>query len=392
MSLRSPAPVPTRNLAASPVGGALCLCVALLYGCAVVPVPWPQPQAAQSQLHAGDALKDFSGVIHIHTAPDSSDASGTLAKAIRVAQAQGLDYLLITEHNTLQGRERGREGRYGKLVVLIGEEISTPDGHLLALDVAQHVSRYQATSQIAAQIVQQGGFSIVAHPVWARKHWERWDLPELAGMEIYNVAHDVMEEHRLRLLLWWVLLPPEVLYQSVIDRPYDALRQWDELTATRRFVGIGGADAHEQRFLGLTIGPYEMLFRMVRTHLLAPALAPEDLYAALRQGHAYIALETERPAAGFRFLLRRDGRAIGLMGDELPWEQGMELVAEVPAPARIMLWRDGQVIAATAGKRLSFSADRPGVYRVEVEVNNRPWIFSNPIYLRAPVTTESTLP
>ena len=50
-------------------------------------------------------------------------------------------------------------------------------------------------------------------------------------------------------------------------------------------------------------------------------------------------------------------------------------------------WRDGVPIRRQEGRELRHQVDRPGVYRVEVSLNVvdrwRPWIFANPIYVRA---------
>ena len=364
----------------------LCFSVsAAITGCAAVPLYWHAPQAKTPAAGAlSDGLQDFAGVIHIHTTPYSSDASGTLEHAVRVARRQHLDYLLITEHNTLRGYETGREGFYGKTLVLISEELSTRAGHFLALGVPHHVSRYQPTRRIIDEVEAVGGLGFVPHPFWRRKRWTMWDPPQIVGMEIYNVAHVAMEENRIRLLISLLLMPPDWFYQSVEERPIEALQLWDRLTQKRRFVGIGGADAHEIRVFGLTLGPYEMLFRMVRTHVKAPALTAEAVYTALREGHAYISLEMEASASGFTFLVTRHGERAGMMGDELTWEPGLQLAVSVPETARIMLLRDGHVVATILDRLLTYPADQPGVYRVEVDRLNRPWIFSNPIYLRVP--------
>lgn len=354
-------------------------------GCSTMPLyRQARRPAALSADALSDGLRDFTGVIHIHTAPYSSDASGTLAKAIRVAHAQRLDYLLITEHNTLLGHEQGLDGRHGSTLVLIGEEISTAGGHYLALNVPHDMSRHQPTARVIEEIAAAGGLGFVPHPFWRRKPWQMWEHPDIVGMEIYNVAHAVMEEDRWRLLLKFCVLPPEWFYRSLMDRPYEALRRWDEITQRRRFVGIGGADAHEIQVLWMTFAPYEMLFRMVRTHVKAPSLSPEAVYTALREGHAYVGLETDANATGFTFLVRRQGTLAGIMGDEIAWTPGLELAVSVPQPATIMLLRDGSVVATRFDRALTCAADQPGVYRVEVELHTRPWIFSNPIYLRSP--------
>ena len=57
-------------------------------------------------------------------------------------------------------------------------------------------------------------------------------------------------------------------------------------------------------------------------------------------------------------------------------------VAEPTAQAEIRLLRAGKPVAEADGRELRFSATEPGAYRVEVYRSGRPWIFSNPIYIR----------
>jgi hypothetical protein len=53
------------------------------------------------------------------------------------------------------------------------------------------------------------------------------------------------------------------------------------------------------------------------------------------------------------------------------------------------LLRDGEVIVRSEAPEISFPAEKPGIYRIEVYLQGRsplardfPWIISNPIYLR----------
>jgi hypothetical protein len=50
------------------------------------------------------------------------------------------------------------------------------------------------------------------------------------------------------------------------------------------------------------------------------------------------------------------------------------------------LLRNGKVVATHTGESLDHPADGPGVYRVEAWLKladeERPWIYSNPIYVR----------
>ncbi|MEA3360821.1 MAG: hypothetical protein U9R17_15635, partial [Thermodesulfobacteriota bacterium] len=58
-----------------------------------------------------------------------------------------------------------------------------------------------------------------------------------------------------------------------------------------------------------------------------------------------------------------------------------------PAYGLIRIIRDGLLFKETYGNRLSVKIHKKGVYRAEVfrkmpPFGLRPWIFSNPIYLR----------
>jgi hypothetical protein len=75
------------------------------------------------------------------------------------------------------------------------------------------------------------------------------------------------------------------------------------------------------------------------------------------------------------------------MGDEASLQAGLLLIAQSPVPGAIELLRDGIPIRRQEGRELRYRVDRAGVYRIEVSLwvvdRWRPWIFANPIYVRA---------
>ena len=188
-------------------------------------------------------------------------------------------------------------------------------------------------------------------------------------------------------MLWTLTTPPDWFYLSLINRPYDPLRTWDALIERHgRLVGIGVPDAHEFHLGGLKFAPYAIMFRMARTHLLIPSdtLSPEQVYDALRQGHAYLAIELTAEAKGFTFFAERGKRVLGIMGDEIPLQPDLALATTLPAPAELTLMRDGRAIATTTAAAWRVPVTQPGVYRLEALRHDTPWIFSNPIYVRTP--------
>ena len=170
------------------------------------------------------------------------------------------------------------------------------------------------------------------------------------------------------------------------------MRAWDDLCGERPVVALGGLDAHQ---FGKRVGPFVPLrlmgyarsFRFIRTHVLCAETPSgelghdrEQVYAALRAGRCYIAVDAIAPPRGFAF--EADDLA---MGQEAAAGR-RTLHARTPFPARLLLLRDGRPVASREGTLLEQEVEQPGVYRVEArrwsKGRERTWILSNPIYLR----------
>lgn len=339
---------------------------------------------------ASSNYHDYAGVIHVHTAGYSHDANGKFEDAVRVANDQRLDFLITTEHNNLRALKDGKQGWYGTTLVLIGMEISTRDGHYVALNVNQEIDKDKLdTQQIIDAVNEQGGLGFIAHPYYAKARWRNWSVHGFTGMEIYNVAHDTLDENKLRLIVWTLTSPAEPFYYSILDRPYDPLARWDELIRLHgKVVGIASTDAHEFHVMGIKFAPYEDLFQICRTHLLIPEkpLTVQTVYSALREGHAYAAIELNGETRGFMFAAFDGQKTAGIMGDEVAFSASLQLQVELPATADLTLFKDGQTLGSRRAQHWEIAVKEPGVYRVEASRNGKPWIFSNPIYVRPAAT------
>jgi hypothetical protein len=244
-----------------------------------------------------------------------------------------------------------------------------------------------------------GGFGFAAHPFSegskrfkraAAMPFEALDCDALHGIELWSFVNDTGEAIASVAEMARFLLAPG---RALADPPERNMRAWDELCRTRRVVAIGGLDAHQY---GKRIGPvvpirvmsYRRSFRLIRTHVLCDEPPAGELerdreliYAALRAGRCYIAVEAVAPARGFRF-----EAADVPMGGEAPAGR-RTLHARTPLPARIRLLRDGRELASADGTSLDADVEEPGVYRVEAlrraRGRERTWIVSNPVYLRS---------
>ena len=377
--------------------GLLLAALPALAGCAVLTHPSqhhpPMRLAgAIAGVRLADGYEDHPGVIHIHTTY-SHDAQGRFEDAVRVANAQGLDFLIFTEHNNLRALREGRQGWYGTVLALIGMEISTRAGHYVSMNVTREMDRERMTAQqVIDEVNRQGGLGFIAHPYYKKARWSDWTVTGFTGIEGYNVAHDTLEENKLRLALWTLGTPVDSFYYSIIDRPYDPLAKWDELIRRHgRLTGIGSADAHEFHLAGLKFAPYEVMFQLIRTHVLTPPgrLTDAMVYDALRKGHAYFAIELLAEAKGFQFVAETDTALVGVMGDDVPLQPMLRLTVSLPAPAQLVLFKDGQAIHSITAQTWQVPISAPGAYRLEASRHGKPWIFSNPIYVRPALDSPS---
>ena len=84
------------------------------------------------------------------------------------------------------------------------------------------------------------------------------------------------------------------------------------------------------------------------------------------------------------------------MGDPALMFGKTRLMAILPLPAKLRLIHKGTVISETVGTNLNFEVKQAGPYRVEawltVGGEDRPWIYSNPVYLVTPDMGDLSLP
>lgn len=360
-----------------------CAAAVLLCGCALLPLESPKVTrySSRSEPEFSSPHKEAVGVIHIHST--YSDGSLPLEKIARIADRQGLDYLIFTDHNTLRGLHDGKEGRRGRTLILIGEEISTAHGHYLALRLREEVRSREASQWTADQVASQGGLGFIPHPFQRKKPWENPDLRGFTGIEIYNAAEDARRKNPAVLGAMTLLGGSDPSVAGWVGRLDKPLALWDRwLAQGKRVAGIGGADAHGLGWFGLRLGPYGSIFKLVRNHLLITGeVTPAAVYDALEKGRLFVAHDVVADARGFRFLAEEGGAVRGVMGDEVRFSPDLRLYAYLPSPGRMTLFRDGKPVARAQGQHDRFAVAGPGAYRLEATRKGRPWIYSNPVYV-----------
>lgn len=400
-------------------------------------------RAAQPAERSGELL-DVRCVLHAHSGL-SHDSRGTEAEILAAAKATGTRAVFMTEHPTADRKwlTEGLKGEKDGILFVPGAELS--DGLLVWRGAQAQWTPEMKVRAALESLKGTDGVTFVAHPE-ERKTDADWELPYFHGMEIYNthadaldsghekVLEDLRTENPFKILqtLNTIKKYQQEAFTTFFDAPVDLLKRWDALNVRflpegRRVVGIAGNDSHQnvgvsfevgqdlviKDALGKVVGnvpgsklplfllggltsnpenlrysfdPYEVSFRYVGTHLLAPEVSEAALFSALTAGRSYVSFDWLANPSGFRYF-GTVGDGTVEMGGDVQVKEGLTLTVRPNMPCEIRLLRNGEPVARVDGSELTHAVKEPGVYRAECWVRiageARPWIYSNPIYVTA---------
>jgi len=100
--------------------------------------------------------------LHIHS-QYSEDGTGTPLEIAKILKKKGLNGMAITDHNTIEGGLSALKAASKDFVVIPGIEISTKDGHIIALNVKENIPRGLTVEETVEKITALGGTPIVPH-------------------------------------------------------------------------------------------------------------------------------------------------------------------------------------------------------------------------------------
>jgi predicted metal-dependent phosphoesterase TrpH len=101
--------------------------------------------------------------LHCHTSA-SFDSLATPGAVVRAAAQRGLTHLAITDHDRIDGALRARDAAPDGLTVIVGEEVRTADGYLIAIFLERAVSPGRPARETIAEVREQGGLVGIPHP------------------------------------------------------------------------------------------------------------------------------------------------------------------------------------------------------------------------------------
>jgi hypothetical protein len=236
---------------------------------------------------------------------------------------------------------------------------------------------------------------------------------------------------------------PDEVFASQQDYLTDVIQKWDHDTQKHRLTGVAANDCHHNQVFTVTaineetvelgyitsrptttrvtvsqspgIGamlknrrageliakldfdPYERSLSYVTTHILTRSLSEDEVREALGSGRAYVSHDWLCDPTGFAFVgefgpsaasagPRRKKAAPVVMGGEVQLKKGLVLRAAAPVSCTLKVLRNGVEVKSVHSSDVEFRPMQSGVYRIEawltLDDEMRPWIYSNPIYVR----------
>lgn len=135
--------------------------------------------------------------LHVHSCY-SEDGVSTPSQIAEAARKRGLRCIAITDHNSFGAYEEVKD--ITDIIFVPGEEVSSADGHIVALGIAKEIPKGLSIPETIELIHQAGGIAIAAHPYrWWTGLGERNTLKFahlFDGVEAKN-ARSTMKHNRL---------------------------------------------------------------------------------------------------------------------------------------------------------------------------------------------------
>ena len=284
----------------------------------------------------------YRGELHAHSR--HSDGTSSPAVVAAAAEAAELDYISLTDHNTVSGWSSMRQALTGRTLLIRGCEVTSRRGHANVhglggpIDIFADRPDY-GMNELADEVHQRGGIFCVNHAFSGDLGWrvEEFDWDKADLMEVLHALEGPHNNNQLAL--------------------------WDHhLLVGRRIVGVAGTDSHHPTEGAHALGA-------LTTNVYCDELTESGLIDGLRRG---MVVATYGPRVGFE---AGDGTRTRTMWERLPDLASVELTVriEYTEPVRVFVLKNGYPFAHRyvdiPGEHFCVVSDTPRAscyYRVEV--------------------------
>lgn len=247
-------------------------------------VPTLVPQPERTPYAHVRALVDeprwYAGDFHVHSR-ESGDARPDLDEVATLALASGLDFVVVTDHNTHTGQDffADVQARHPEVLLVPGVEMTTYAGHANGIGatvwVDHKVGQPGVTIEgIATAYREQGALFGINHP----------------ALELGPLCIGCAWEHALDPgLVDAVEIATGGLEPFAGQFSGNAIAFWDELCASGSHVAaIGGSDDHKA---GVELGPFESPVGNATTMVFAERLDVPSIMEGVRAGRTVVKLQ-----------------------------------------------------------------------------------------------------
>lgn len=331
------------------------------------------------------------GAIHIHST--FSDGTGNIDKITKAAKKAGLDWIIITDHNTM----KVKDGMYNGVFVICAEEV-TPQAanHYLAFRTDCEIQADEKPEVNVEAVRFHGGFGFQAHPDESSMRKNnvkplKWTNKELTGdgIELWNRFSDWADS--LDETDFFTLAYAYIFRENLIKGPKkDTLRYWDAVNNEVEYIypALGGVDAHALKIkkygITVTIFPYSYFFNTVTNIIcLKDEISgsieekKKSILNAIESGNNII-IDRKRSRVIPEIYIQNT-RITAAPGDKITKDNNTVLYVNSKKKCEIKVFLNGVLISETKSKSLEYKITEKGKYRIELSLNGRPWVFSNPV-------------
>ncbi len=225
--------------------------------------PYQDPGAVET------GARWYEGDFHVHTR-ESGDTrpSLTLDDAVSLARAEGLDFVMLSEHNTNSGFTlyEDVQARHPEVLILPGQEFTTYRGHANAIGALQNVPYTVGTDgytidEAIQAFHDQGALFSVNHPTFT--------FPGCRGCGWeYDVDPTTVDSVEVATTI-----------VAAVDYYEDLIRDGSRATA------IGGSDDHRG---GVDLRPIDTPIGTPRTLVFADELSVAAIIEGVRSGRTVV--------------------------------------------------------------------------------------------------------
>jgi hypothetical protein len=323
----------------------------------------------------------YRGDFHMHDAhSDGGCASQSgkrgpcpLYRTVEAAAAKGLDFIAVTDHNTVShfGGLRELQAAFDKMVLIPGIEITTFQGHANIFGPSRWVDFRVGTpgipgiAAVEAQAAKSGALFSINHPShpsgelcmgcgWT---WPDTDWTKISAIEVVNGLN--------------------------AEGPLSGLGYWyARLNEGKRLTGIGGSDNHDA-----TAGPEKARVGQPTTVVYARELTRDGILDGIRAGNVFI--DVDGAADRVLEVTALSGRNIAKMGQRLVARGTITIEANVRGVSEgtaklIVNGKEQQQLTLAGSNRARFelALDRGwGWLAVNIAEPKGLVLIGNPIYI-----------